>query len=160
MVDNLNVRKTTNANGTNNKYSTQLSAGQSVTATAKATIKNDEWYKVDFNGNEGYILAEYMTTNKNDTVFKDLATPEKLTIKEDKKVNAREYPAFGSHTKAIELDRAATVNGKLEKVGVNESGNIWVVKYTEADKTEAKTYYIGNLAFENFEGYGSVGGIG
>lgn len=164
MVDNLNVRKSANANGTNNIYSSQLSAGQSVTAKAKATLRSGgtdyAWYKIDFNGNEGYVLAEYMTTNKNDTVFKELDTPEKLTIKEDKEVNARLYPAFGSQTPAETLDRAATVNGKLEKVGVNESGNIWIVEYTKAGTTTAKTYYIGNLAFENFEGYGSQGGIG
>ncbi len=164
MVDNLNVRKSANANGTNNIYSSQLSAGQSVTAKAKATLKSAgvdyEWYKIDFNGQEGYVLAEYMTTNKNDTIFKNLDTHEKLTIKQDQKVYVRYYPAFGNHSRREELERADTVNGKLEKVGINESGNIWIVEYTAVGETQPQTYYIGNLAFECFEGYGSAGGIG
>ena len=177
MVDGLNVRKTANANVSNNKYTDKLGIGDSITAKAKATIKVNnveyDWYKVDFNGQEGFVLAEYMTSNVKDTNFIRLDNPETLIIKEPTEgqsydTNAREYPAFGNYTSAVVLayeakadsNQLSTKDGQLKKVAVNESGNIWEVEYTKVGETTSKTYYIGNLAFENFQGYGSTGGVG
>jgi hypothetical protein len=163
MADGVRVRTSTNYNGDGNIL-TAINAGESITATAKSNDAEEPWYKVTVNGQDAYILAEYLTEVEAETKFVNLPTPEVLTFKANTasktyNTNLREAPAFGNQTTFITLN-SATIKGTLVKVAVNEAGNIWKVEYTETGKA-TKTYYIGNKAFGNFVGYNDVsGGLG
>lgn len=155
MGDGLRVRSKPSSSG--NILGT-VNIGDSLAAKEK----NNEYYKVTYNGQEAYVVSAYVTINSKEAKFVDDAEKTNLVIKEEGKnedpyeVNARELPIFTDDIVRIELTREKTLNGELKKVGENEAGNIYKVEYN------GKTYYIGNQAFKYFEGYtgGSQGGIG
>jgi uncharacterized protein YgiM (DUF1202 family) len=163
MVDELRVRSSMNYNGDGNIIK-KINTGDSVTASAKST-DTEAWYKITLDGQEAYVLAEFLTEVEADTKFADVER-ETLTIKPETssstyKTNLRTSPAFGNTTKFITIENEDTAAGQLVKVAVNESGNIWKVEYTATGETAPKTYYIGNKAFGNFVGYSeSAGGLG
>ena len=101
----------------------------------------------------------------NETVYTTLSTPETLKVKEHGTnedpytVAARTLPVFDSSITALDITRENTLDGQLKKVAVNAEGNVWKVEYTKDGVTT--TYYIGNKAFQYFEGYNAgTGGIG
>lgn len=162
MADGLNIRSTPSSKATNNKIG-QVNLGDELTAVEK----NEEWYKITYNGEEAYVGALYVTEEKNESVFKDLDEAEVLKIKEEGdnedpyKVAARVAPIFDSTISALDMTRENTSDGQLKKVGTNEKGNIWIVEYTKKGETTPTTYYIGKGGFGYFEGYNAgTGGIG
>ena len=75
-----------------------------------------------------------------------------LNLEETNKETARRVIDFLSGV-------AYSLDGQLKKVAVNAEGNVWKVEYTKDGVTT--TYYIGNKAFQYFEGYNAgTGGIG
>lgn len=161
MADELNIRSTPSSKATNNKIG-QVNLGDELTAVEK----NEDWYKITYNGEEAYVGALYVTEEKNESVFKEVED-EVLKIKahgenEDPyMVAARVAPIFDSTITALEMTRENTSDGQLKKVGTNEKGNIWIVEYTKKGETTPTTYYIGKGGFGYFEGYNAgTGGIG
>ena len=119
----------------------------SVETSAQLTViaKNDEWYKVKYGADEGYVLQDFVTANKDDTIFTDLDEAEYKTITvkgnadEIKKVNIRQYPIIADDylTQSIKtLTYAETANNALVKIGENASGTWYKVSY------ENEVYYL------------------
>lgn len=100
--------------------------------------KNDTWYKVKYGADEGYVLQDFVTANKDDTIFTDFdeADYKTVQIKGDadniNKVNIRQYPIVADDylVQAVKtLTYAETSNGELLKIGENTSGNWYKVSF-------------------------------
>lgn len=120
----------------------KMSAGEvtSVETSAQLTViaKNDEWYKVKYGADEGYVLQDFVTANKDDTIFTELNEADYKTIQvkgnaeEVKKVNIRQYPIIADEylSQSIKtLTYVETANNALVKIGENASGTWYKVKY-------------------------------
>ena len=114
--------------------------------TLQAVAKSNSWYKVSYNNRELYIHADLVTTNASTAKFSVLATADQVTLKvkdsgdSDKPytVNLRKAPVVSDDIATIEhtIDHTDTANGELKKVGVNETGNWYIVEY------KGGTYYL------------------
>ena len=100
--------------------------------------KNDTWYKVKYGADEGYVLQDFVTANKDDTIFTDFdeADYKTVQIKGDadniNKVNIRQYPIVADDylVQVVKtLTYAETSNGELLKIGENTSGNWYKVSF-------------------------------
>ena len=113
-----------------------------VDASAQLTVlaKNGSWYKVKYGTEEGYVPQDFVTTNRDDTVFTDFEEADRKVIKikantEDPtqpfKVNIRQYPIVSDFlTQTVkEMDSTKTANGELVQLGVNASGTWYKVAY-------------------------------
>ena len=111
-----------------------------VEASAQLTVvaKNETWYKVKYGADEGYVLQDFVTANKDDTIFTDFneADYKTVQIKGDadniNKVYIRQYPIFADDyldQVRKDLTYAETSNGELLKIGVNETGTWYKVSY-------------------------------
>lgn len=114
--------------------------------TLQAVAKKNNWYKVSYNNRELCIHADLVTTNASTAKFSVLATADQVTLKvkdsgdSDKPytVNLRKAPVVSDDIATIEhtIDHTDTANGELKKVGVNETGNWYIVEY------KGGTYYL------------------
>ncbi|MBR6681151.1 MAG: SH3 domain-containing protein [Clostridia bacterium] len=111
-----------------------------VEASAQLTVvaKNETWYKVKYGADEGYVLQDFVTANKDDTIFTDFneADYKTVQIKGDadniNKVYIRQYPIIADDyldQVRKDLTYAETSNGELLKIGVNETGTWYKVSY-------------------------------
>lgn len=148
MADNVNIRDAAAKNG--------KSLGKAnLNDEFDAIAYNGSWYKISYDGSEAYIMATFVTTNKAEATFIDFAEADYETLVIDEhgstqnpyKVNLRTCPALDEIYKTVA--REATLDGQLVKIGENQSGNIWKVKYTA--NGSSKVCYIGKAAFINFD---------
>lgn len=107
--------------------------------TLQAIAKNNSWYKISHNNRELYIHADLVTTNSSTAKFSTLATADQVTLKVKDSgdsahpytVNLRKAPVVSDDIETIEhtIKHTDTANGELKKVGVNETGNWYIVSY-------------------------------
>lgn len=140
------LRIRSEANTTSSIELTQISSvGTALNVTAASTqIDNDggyEWFKVTYNDGsttyEGYVSGYWVSKNIKDTKFVKDASATALTVAtkyQDKKVSLRNAPSVHGDNTYVG-DFVGTYNGTCEKVGQNESGTWYIIKYTQgADK--------------------------
>lgn len=131
---------------------------------------NDDWYKITYNNEEAYISADFVTTDAAEATFVDFEEANYVTLTVDEHssgqdaytVNLRTMPALDEIGKTVSRNGTdkdgkadgtfATTGGQLVKIGQNQKGNIWKVKYTPTGSEASKVYYIGKGAFVNFDG--------
>ena len=132
------------------RASAMMKANEVVTVNASEELKviaqNDDWYKVRYGSDEGYVIKDFVTTNKDDTVFTDYATEEDyktVQIKGDanniNKVNIRQYPIVADEylVQSVKtLTYAETSNGELLVIGQNATGRWFKVSY------QGSVYYL------------------
>ena len=148
MADEVNVRDDSTTKG---KKLGVANMGDSFDAIAT----NGDWYKISYDGGEAYISATYVTTNSADATFNDYAEAEYKTLIVDQhganqnayNVNLRTFPSLDEIFEVV--TRETTEGGQLVKIGENQSGNIWKVKYTKDGVSTV--CYIGRAAFVNFD---------
>ena len=138
-VTDMNIRKgsTTGA---------EVSVKQSAELKAVA-VKNDkngdpDWYKLDYNGEEYYADAAYISTNIGDTKFNDLSEALTITVKAHKsdedpyQVNLRDYPSFDSGVHVEPVKKENTDTNPIKALKQSESGKWYLVEY------KGKNYYL------------------
>ena len=124
------------------RSSAMMNAGEVTTVEASAQLtvvaKSENWYKVKYGADEGYVLQDFVTANKNDTLFTDFDAADYKTVQikgsadDEKKVNIRQYPIVADDYLAQTvktLTYAETSNGELLKIGENASGTWYKVSY-------------------------------
>ena len=119
---------------------------------------NNEWYKINYNGNAAYISKKHATINQDDVIFGDHATViagTKLTLTGD--MNLRKAPAVADDTTICTLSPASVAVGNLTLISINKSGSWVKVHYTGSDKDNKKTlsdaeaiYYINTQYIKEF----------
>ncbi len=135
-----------------------VTTGTELTATAK----NDKWYKVTYSGETLYVVVDYVTDNKNDTVFNAISADEplkELTLVKNSdgtnpQVNLREVPVVHSDVSIKTIGRTAAdvadnkpEPSKLQIVAKNESGTWYKVKYDNVEyylaiNTTTKPFFV------------------
>lgn len=156
MANGLNVRKSDSASS--EKLGT-LKIGDKLTASER----NDDWYKVTYNGTTAYVARDYVTMSADEANFTRNATAEPLQVaqgKTDLQVTLRRDPVVIDDTYGMAFK--GTDAGTLSKVGQNADGSWYIVSY-DADGTGAGTaveYYlaVGSAAREMFGLSSSAGG--
>ena len=145
MANGLNIRKEPSLSKNVEKLG-QVDVGTELTALER----NDEWYKISYNGTTAYVNREYVTLSKDEATFTTDAEPTVLKIQQndanDDMLNLRTDPSIpdDNATYALDIKYDNTKDGQLKKVGQNASGTWYVVEY-DADGSGdgvAKTYYI------------------
>ncbi len=121
-----------------------VTTGTELTATAKS----DKWYKVTYSGETMYVVMDYVTDNKSDTVFNAISADEPLkeltlvTYSDgtNPQVNLREVPVVHSDVSIKTIGRTAddVANNKpepskLQIVAKNTSGTWYKVKYENSE---------------------------
>lgn len=140
------VRIRSEANTTSSVELTKISGvGTALNVTAASTpIDYDggyEWFKVTYNDGsqtyEGYVSGYWVSKNIKDTKFVRDTSATAMTVAtkhQDKKVSLRSKPSVLGDGTYVD-DFIGTYNGTCEKVGQNESGTWYIIKYTQgADK--------------------------
>lgn len=139
MATGLNVRS---SDSTSSDKLGALNIGDKLDATER----NDDWYKVTYNGVTAYVAREYVTASANEAIFTNDATPTKLILAknhETDKANLRVMPVVVEDTSAITYNEGDN-KGTLTKIGQNAEGNWYVVEY-DADgegATAPVVYYL------------------
>lgn len=126
MANGLNIRSAASTTGT--KLGS-ANIGDNFTATEK----NDEWYKITYEGTTAYISTEYVTAVANEAQFNNDTTPTTFTFaasQNEKRMNLRLDPAVTDDTLAMTF-KVGTTPGTLTKVGQNTAGNWFIVEYDE-----------------------------
>ncbi len=114
-----------------------------VTSVATATeltvtAKNDDWYKITYNGETMYVVKDYVTDNKDNTVFTAIAEDDPLktltlvTNSDDTspQVNIRKVPVVYDDVSFVTIDnKKVTAEKPLEILAKNTSGTWYKVKY-------------------------------
>ena len=138
MANGLNIRSAASTTGT--KLGT-ANIGDSFTASEK----NDEWYKITYDGTTAYISIEFVTAVANEAQFNNDAEPTVFTIaasQNGKKMNLRNDPAVVEDTLGMTFEVGKTP-GTITKVGQNAAGNWFIVEYDEdgaGEKVPVKYY--------------------
>ena len=127
---------------------TSVEPSATLIVVAKKDTAGNQWYKVKYGTSEGYVPQDFVTLNKDDTIFTDFdeADQKVIKIKENTddaanpyKVNIRQYPIvsdFLSEQEVVTLTSAETANGELVKIGESTSGLWYKVAYN------GKPYYL------------------
>ena len=131
-VTNMNIRK-----GSENGAKVAVDQSTELKAVAVKNDKdgNPDWYKLDYNGEEYYADADYISTVLGDTKFTDLAETLTITVKENAsdedpyKVNLRDYASFGSGIKTTTVKKENTDVTPIKALKVSESGTWYYVEY-------------------------------
>ncbi|MBR4012721.1 MAG: SH3 domain-containing protein [Clostridia bacterium] len=106
----------------------------------EASAKNNDWYKITYNGETRYVSVDYVTENKADTQFiisENEADWFTLTIKASgvstpNKINLRSKPVFADDvTYKTVTEEDVTTTNPLTVVGKNESGNWYIVTFKD-----------------------------
>jgi len=117
---------------------------KTVEQSAQLTVvakKGDTWYKVKYGTDEGYVPQDFVSTNKDDTIFTEIPAADQKTItvkgtSEDdtKQVNIRPYPIISDFLEqtAVTLDYSKSA----KKIGESKSGLWYKVSF------EDKIYYL------------------
>lgn len=138
MANGLNIRSAASTTGT--KLGT-ANIGDSFTASEK----NDEWYKITYDGTTAYISIEFVTAVANEAQFNNDAEPTVFSIaasQNGKKMNLRVDPAVVEDTLGMTFEVGKTP-GTITKVGQNAAGNWFIVEYDEdgaGEKVPVKYY--------------------
>ncbi len=138
------VSKDGKKKGTETKNAGVANFGQEVTVTAQ----NSKWYKITFDGKEGYVHKELLTADKKEVNVVALETPVKAKIsglgtKEDKTpytINIRTTP-WNCSDSAVYANANVLLNisnkkysvsdgFEVEKIGATEDGKWIQIKYT------------------------------
>ncbi len=139
-----------------------VTAGTELTATAKSS----KWYKVKYNNEICYVIAEYVTDEKAEIEYADVAADDPiktLTIAEknnaSQQVNLRESPVVYDDVHYVTVtNKEVTAEKPLEILKKNAAGNWYIVKY------DNKEYYVainsGTYACFNENISGSSGPVG
>ncbi len=162
------VSKDGKKKGTDAKNAGVVKFGQEVTVTAQ----NSKWYKITFEGKEGYVHKELLTANQKEVNVVALETPVKakisgLGLKEDGKtpytINIRTTPWNCSDNAVYpNANVLANISNKkysvsdgfeVEKIGATEDGNWIQIKYTvTVDEKEVVEYGFCAAAYITVEG--------
>ncbi len=118
----------------------QVQAGTQLQATAK----NKNWYKITYNNEPCYVVAEYVTDDATVIEYKDVAeddTIKTLTIAEkngtSQQVNLREAPVVYDDVKFVTVtNKEVTADKPLVILQKNTAGNWYKVQYNN------KEYYV------------------
>ena len=141
-----------------------VTAKTALNATAKSTDEDDCWFKISYDGSTYYVDADYVTTNLKEATFNNLeeSAQFELTIKdpvkstETNQVKLRKLPTFDAEFtfETVTNKDTNTDNNKMKVVGMNESGNWYIVEYKN------ETYYLAVTSSTKpyLEGLPSAGG--
>ena len=139
-----------------------VTAKTALNATAKSTDEDDCWFKISYDGSTYYVDADYVTTNLKEATFNNLeeSAQFELTIKapadssNKNQVKLRKLPTFDAEFTFETVTNEDTTNNKMKVVGMNESGNWYIVEYKN------ETYYLAVTSSTKpyLEGLPSAGG--
>ena len=138
---NINIRTEPSAKA---KSIGTVPAKTALNATAKSTDEDDCWFKISYDGSTYYVDADYVTTNLKEATFNNLeeSAQFELTIKapadssNKNQVKLRKLPTFDAEFTFETVTNEDTNTNKMKVVGMNESGNWYIVEY------KGDTYYL------------------
>ncbi len=117
----------------------------SAPATTALTViaQNDEWYKINYNGETMYVVRDYVANSPDEATFTDIASDDPLktlTVVTNQDgtsptVNLRTAPVFSEATKSsVVLDNTkVTADKPLEIIAKNGTGTWYKVKFENAE---------------------------
>lgn len=156
MATGLNVRS---SDSTSSDKLGTLKIGDKLDATER----NDDWYKVTYNGVIAYVARDYVTASANEATFTDLGEAKTMHVvdaKKDLQVVLRNDPVISDDT--IGMYFKGTDTGVLTQIGSNADGSWYKVSYDPDGVGEkaAVEYYlsVGKSARELFGISSSAGG--
>lgn len=136
--------------------------------TINYTGTNGEFYKFNYNGQDGYISVKFTDSVKSNTVFVAPTTPAVNTaihIKPDTTLKLRTEPCQVEDADIIKayLNSASTANGEMTILEISESG-LWVKVHFKGKDSQGREvvegdYYCGANYIQEFSST-DVGGHG
>ena len=141
-VTDMNIRKSPSISNTVATKEVKQSTELKAVAVKSDKNGNALWYKLDYNGEEYYAAADYVSENIGDTKFSDLTEALTITVKDNTsdedpyKVNLREYPSFGIGVKTTTVKKENTDVTPIKALKKSESGTWYYVEYN------GKNYYL------------------
>lgn len=140
----------------------------SVKTSLTAVAKNDTWYKIDYNGNERYVSADWVTDSIDEVTFTALSADKQfdITVKAAPEgtsaytVYLRKYQSWAEEAKSIVMTKEKTDEEALKVVEKNAKGNWYIVSY-KGDRyylpyTSANSQYLEGTGLSSSESNGGI----